>query len=73
VARKPVDPKRKPTPAARAEKPLIAAKQIARQRLVGKGVALALAKWLSGEDENLTRQQIAQRRIEWQRTLQRKK
>lgn len=52
------------------DKPAKSEKTKTRQRLVAKGVDLAVAKHVSGvDDDTLDREQIAARRIEWQRGL----
>jgi len=56
------------------EKPQKAEKQATTARLVAKGVPVAKAKELSGEDDNtLDRKAIADKRIAWQRTLKKAK
>lgn len=60
MAKKAKPKKAKPTPGEKAN---------SRARLVAKGVPRAKAKELTGEDEDLTREEIAARRIAWQRGL----
>jgi len=55
------------------EKPVKADKVKTTARLEAKGVDKATAKHLSGEDEQLSAKEIADRRIAWQKTLQKKK
>lgn len=52
-------------------KPDTASKKNTTDRLKAKGVPEALAKHLSGEDEDLTLEEIAERRISWQQNLPR--
>lgn len=52
-------------------KPDKAEKKERQAYLQGLGVEPGLAKTLAGEDEDVTREEIIRRRIEWQRGLRR--
>jgi hypothetical protein len=54
-----------------ARRPTPAEKAASRGKLMAKGVDAAMARRLVGEDEDVTRDELVRRRIEWCRGLKR--
>lgn len=72
AARKPVKKGEKSKRVGKNVKPVKAAKSAERAKLVGKGVPMGKAREITGEDEDLTQEIIADRRIAWQKGLSKK-
>ena len=51
------------------QKESVAVKRRRRQWLEGKGVPPGIARQIAGEDDDVDREEVANRVIDWQRTL----
>ena len=69
ATKKPVKKGAKHSPRNKVSRPTNAQKATIRDQLVSRGVPLAQAEMLSGELENISAGEIAERRIKWQKDL----
>ena len=67
--KKPIKRGAKHSPRMKTEEPTSTQKAKLRARLVVQGVPVTQAEMLSGELEDITSGEIAERRIRWQKTL----
>ena len=68
-SKKPVTPGRSPRARNKNDRPDRARKLSSKRKLTDKGVDEATADRITGVEEDLTREEIAGRRIDWQKTL----